>query len=215
MTQRVLTILSRILSVICHPLFMPTYGILLFLASFSAQRGTLPTAYWLIAVFGTLMLTALIPLSVIIIQLVRGSVSSLEIRNAGERTSVYIYTLVCYLFWSYFLLNVLHAPAVLFVISLSATVALLGVTLINLKWKISAHLTGIGGLIGGLCGYCFHYAMYPPVGLVSGLLCLALLLMYARLYINAHTPLQVVTGLIYGLSFTFIPCVTYSFIVHV
>lgn len=215
MTKRILTILSRILSVVCHPLFMPTYGVLLFCASFSAQRGMLPTAYWLIAALGTLTLTAIIPLSVIVIQLLRGSVSSLEIRNASERTSVYVYTIVCYVFWCYFLLNVLHAPEVLFVIGLSATVALLGVTLINLKWKISAHLTGIGGLLGGICGYCFYYALFPPVGLVCGLLGVALLLMYARLYIDAHTPLQVVTGLIYGLSFTFIPCAIYSFIIHV
>lgn len=206
MTKRVLTILSRIISVICHPLFMPSYGMLLFCATFSAQRGALPTAYWLIAVLGTLTLTAIIPLSVIVIQMFRGAVSSIEIRKAGERTSVYVYTIVCYGFWCYFLRNVLHAPEVLFVIGVGATVALLGVTLINLKWKISAHLTGIGGVIGGICGYCMYYALFPPVGLICGLLGLALLLMYARLYIDAHTPLQVVTGLIYGITIIFTIC---------
>ena len=213
--NRVLTILSRILSVICHPLWMPTYGILLFCAAFSLRHGPLPTAYWLIAALGTFVLTAVIPLSVIIIRLIRGRVSSLEIRNAGERTYIYIYTIVCYLFWCYFLLHVLHAPEVLFVISLSATLALLCVTLINLRWKISAHLTGLGGLIGGICAYCFYSSLFPSVGLICGLLGIALLLMYARIYLDAHTPLQVVTGLIFGLTATFIPTAIYSLIVHV
>ena len=41
--------------------------------------------------------------------------------------------------------------------------------------------------------------------LIIGILLVSLLLMYARLYLNAHTPMQVVCGYILGLICTFIP----------
>ena len=202
--------MSRTLSVIAHPLWMPTYGILLFCAALTAQHGALPSVYWIITTLGTLTLTALIPLSVIIIELIRGSISSLEIRKAEERTSVYVYTIVCYAFWCYFILRVLHAPIVLFLIGIGATLALIGVTIINRHWKISAHLTGIGGLIGGVCAYCLANAQMLPIGLITILLAVALLLSYARIYINAHTPLQVIAGLLFGLIITFLPSLCLS-----
>ena len=82
--------------------------------------------------------------------------------------------------------------------------ALLAVTLINHWWKISAHLTGIGGLLGGICSFALHYATLP-MGLVVIVLLVALILMYARLYLDAHTPLQVVAGFILGILCTFLP----------
>jgi membrane-associated phospholipid phosphatase len=73
-----------------------------------------------------------------------------------------------------------------------------------LKWKISAHLTGIGGLLGGVCSFALYYSTLP-LGLVITILTASLILMYARLYLHAHTPLQVVCGLLLGILSTFIP----------
>lgn len=211
MRQRILTILCRILGAVCHPLWMPTYGIILFCAVFS-QTTSFPTAYWLFAVLGTFFLTALVPLTMIIIRYFAGTVTSLEIRNASERTPVYIYTVVCYLFWCYYLSAVLHAPIVLLLIAIGASLALLGVLIVNRRWKISAHLTGLGGLIGGISAYCMHSGHSAPVGLICGLLGLALILMYARLYTDSHTSLQVVAGLLWGVLMTMFPALVYALI---
>jgi membrane-associated phospholipid phosphatase len=78
------------------------------------------------------------------------------------------------------------------------------VTITNLKWKISAHLTGIGWLLGGVCSFALYYSTLP-LGLVITILTASLILMYARLYLHAHTPLQVVCGLLLGILSTFIP----------
>ena len=82
--------------------------------------------------------------------------------------------------------------------------ALLAVTIINHWWKISAHLTGIGGLLGGICSFALSYSVLP-FWLIIIVLLVALILMYARLYLDAHTPMQVVCGFILGLLSTFIP----------
>ena len=212
MKHRLLTILSQSVGTLCHPLWMPTYGMLLFCTAFSRQQMPLPKAYWLIAALGTLFLTAIIPITLILIRMKQGTVSSIEIRNAKERTPIYVYTIVCYGFWCWFLLRVLHAPLVLFLIGIGATIALAGVLLINRNWKISAHLTGIGGLIGGICAYCLSTASYPPLGLICLLLVVALLVMYTRIYTNAHTPQQVVAGLLFGLMMTFLPTLIFNLI---
>jgi membrane-associated phospholipid phosphatase len=87
---------------------------------------------------------------------------------------------------------------------LGASISLLSVTIINHWWKISAHLTGIGGLLGGICSYGICYSTLPfyPILIV---LILALLLMYSRIHLRAHTPMQVVCGFLLGLLFTCIP----------
>ena len=186
-----------------HPLFMPTYGIVLFCMAFS-QQIPLPAAYWLVSCIGTFFMTALIPLSLMIFRRLRGEISDISISNASERTPIYVYTIICYAFWSYFLYKVIHAPFVS-LIGVGATIALAVVLFINTRWKISAHLTGLGGLLGGILAYVYNYTLPLPMVTISIILGIALALMFARLYLNAHTSLQVVTGFLLGIIMTFTP----------
>lgn len=182
---------------------MPTYGIVLFCMAFS-QQIPLPTVYWLVSCIGTFFMTALIPLSLMIFRRLRGEISDISISNASERTPIYVYTIICYAFWSYFLYRVIHAPFVS-LIGIGATIALGLVLLINTRWKISAHLTGLGGLLGGILAYVYNYTLPLPMVTISIILGIALVLMFARLYLNAHTSLQVVTGFLLGIIMTFTP----------
>ena len=201
--KRALYILSMTLSGILHPLFVPTYGIVFFCAAFSRQV-PLPSVYWLVACIGTFFMTALIPLSLMIFRRLRGEISDISISKPSERTPIYVYTIICYAFWCYFLFKVIHAPFVS-LIGIGATIALALVLFINTRWKISAHLTGLGGLLGGILAYTFNYALPMPIVAISIILALALLLMYARLYLGAHTPMQVVAGFLLGIIMTFTP----------
>jgi membrane-associated phospholipid phosphatase len=98
----------------------------------------------------------------------------------------------------------MQLPLFLLIVVIGAIIALIIVTLINHFWKISAHLTGIGGLLGGVCSYAIYYSRMPFYLIISILLA-ALLLMYARIYLNAHTPMQVVCGFLLGIITTFLP----------
>ena len=164
----------------------------------------LPNAYIWVAIVGTLVITALIPIVLLLILWKRGNISSLHIDNAKERTTPYVYSLICYGFWCYFVGVTLHMPLVWLVVAIGSTCALLAVTIINHWWKISAHLTGMGGLLGGICSLALYYSALPTT-LIIITLTISLLLMYARLYMNAHTPAQVVAGYLLGILFTFIP----------
>lgn len=202
--SKLLHILSQACSIVLYPMLMPLYGMLLFFTSTQTLLPLLPTAYIVIGIVGTMVLTLLIPIILLLYMWRKGYIDSLHMHDSKQRTTPYIYTLICYCFWAYFLHATLQLPIFMLLVAIGAIVALLIVTIINHWWKISAHLTGIGGLLGGICSFALNYSILP-IYLIIIVLLLSLLLMYARLYLNAHTPLQVVCGFLLGLISTSIP----------
>ena len=166
----------------------------------------------MIAIGGTFLLTGLLPLTSILILMKQGRVTDLQIDKASERTMPYVYASVGFAFWTYFLIRILHAPLSLILVAVGATVALIAVTIINRYWKISAHLTGFGGLLGGVLCYYISVGVIPSWLTLSLWLAGTLVLMFARLYLQAHTPAQVAAGWLLGLGCTALP---YSIISYV
>lgn len=184
-------------------MFIPTYGMLIY---FLALRSMIsyPTPLIWIGVVGTLIFTCLLPLSVILVMIHRGNLTDIYIRNAKQRTMPYIYSTVCYGFWAYFCSEVMHLPRFIVLTAVGATVVLLIVLLINRTWKISAHLTALGGLFGGMMSFSLSTGISATPALI-GCSVAALLLMFARVYDESHTPLQVVCGYLLGTMATFLP----------
>ena len=210
--NKFLDIVAKVLSYILYPLFVPTYGVALFCYSF--QRAVLPltTAWIIVAIAGTFVFTCLIPMTTIWILTRAGKVQNMQIKNAAERTTPYIYTTLAFSFWLYFMVSILRAPVYLGWIAIGATVAIALVALINLWWKISAHLTAFGGLFGGLMTYCLGINGIPTLGTLALWLGLSLLLMCARLRLYAHTPAQVCAGWLLGMTCTFVPYCIYVYV---
>ena len=198
-------IASKGLSALLYPLFVPTYGVVLFCYALSARTQALPVIWSVVAVIGTFVLTCLLPVTAIWILIRQGRVKDLEIADAGERTMPYIYTALGFGFWSYLMLDILHAPLFLGLVAVGATVAIGLIAIINRRWKISAHLTGMGGLFGGFMSYCLGVGVFPGWGMLSLWLCITLALMYARVHLDAHTPAQVSAGWLLGIACTFLP----------
>lgn len=203
--KKIADIIAKGLSILFYPLFVPTFGIALFCYAYAQHVSYMPAVWTIIAIAGTFLLTCLLPLSVIWWLMRRGEVKDMQIEDAKERKYPYLYTILGFGFWAYFVSSVLHAPLCLVYIACGATVAIGIVTLINKWWKISAHLTGFGGLTGGIFCYCLGIGALPTVNILSLVFGLSLLLMYARLRLHAHTPAQVCAGWLLGITCTFIP----------
>jgi membrane-associated phospholipid phosphatase len=69
--------------------------------------------------------------------------------------------------------------------------------IITIKWQISAHLMGIGGLVGMLISFAYFLQM-PLLVVISGILIVAGLVGFARLQLQAHKPSQVYAGFLSG-----------------
>lgn len=209
--NQVFDIIAKALSVLLYPLFVPTYGVALFCYMYAIQVMPLSLAWILVAIIGTLLLTCILPITAIWILMKRGEVKDLQIENPRERTMPFLYTILGFSFWCYFLSAVLHAPLYIIYVAVGATVTIALIALINMRWKISAHLTGFGGLVGGIMSYCLGIGAIPTWGTLALWLGLSLVLMYARVRLQAHTPAQVCAGWLLGITCTFIPYCIYSY----
>jgi membrane-associated phospholipid phosphatase len=133
-----------------------------------------------------------------------GHVKSLHLDTLRDRRLPYIVTILIYSFatylfgWQFQPISEL-APNIAVVLG-SITISMAVVALVSLRWKISAHATGMGGSLGAIACLFLRYGdntlFYP---LILGILITGWL-MSARLHLNAHTPAQVGAGLVLGMG---------------
>lgn len=196
-------ILAYALSVALYPLFVSTYIMLLFCWVFSHAVLPLPASYWLLSTGGTLLFTCLLPLIILGVMIKMGRVSNLDVTDRKERTIPYIYTMGCIGCWCFFL-HLIRMPQYIVWSAVATLVVLIIVMLITLRWKISVHLSSMGGAVAMIMGIMMHCGIYRP-SVVILLLGLSWLLMLARIRLNAHTPAQTVAGFLLGLIIVLIP----------
>lgn len=196
-------------SVLLYPLFVPTYLMILFCVLQSKHVLLLAPAYCALAIGGTCFFTCIIPLIVLLTMRALGRVKDLDVSKKEERTEPFIYTLISLCFWCYFL-HLIYVPAFLFWSAIATVAVLLLVMAITLRWKISAHLASAGGALAMVIGMILEYGI-EGTGIILLLLFLSWLLMLARIYLDAHTPLQTVCGFLLGLIAVLIPNIILHF----
>jgi membrane-associated phospholipid phosphatase len=125
-------------------------------------------------------------------------ISSLTLENQNERTFPYIIT-SCFYFGLFYLFLDLNIWPSIKVLIFGGGLSVLLTAIINLKYRISAHAVGIGGLIASLMMVSF-VLKYNAVPEIAFLFLLAGLIAAARLYLDAHKPLQVYSGFLLGFA---------------
>jgi hypothetical protein len=187
---------AQFLSVVMHPVLMPTYALLLIFRQSTYFSYTVSPeakfATYAIVVLNTLLLPVI--LSYILVK--RGWIKSLEMQKREERMAPFIANLVLMLLASYMIYK-LKLPRVFFLLTLGASAAIAIAVIINIKWKISIHMIGIGGLIGTFFGLSTFLLVDLRMSII-GFLLIAGLLGAARLTLAAHSPAQIYTGFIAG-----------------
>jgi membrane-associated phospholipid phosphatase len=106
-------------------------------------------------------------------------------------------TLIFYLA-AYFLIRKLPVSAVYQRFLFGACLSILLVLAVSYFWKISTHLVGWGGLTGLILILSLRFHTDLMLLLIISLL-LSGSVAFARLKLDAHTPMQVYTGFLLGL----------------
>ncbi len=188
--------LARFISIILHPVLMPTYALLFIFRSSTYFSSIVPeeikAMLFSIIVLNTLLLPVLI--SYILVR--RGWIKSLEMQKREERLFPFLTNLVL-MSLSAFLIYRLRIPRVFFLLTLGAAVAIAIAIIINTKWKISIHMIGIGGLIGTMFGLSAFLLIDLRMTIIYFLI-VAGLLGAARLTLGAHKPSQIYAGFLAG-----------------
>ena len=187
---------AQFLSLILHPVLMPTYALLLIFRQSTYFSYTVSPEGKL-ALFSIIVLnTFLLPVIISYILVKRGWIKSLEMQKREERIMPFITNLVLMLLAS-FMIYKLKLPRVFFLLTLGAAAAIAIAVIINIKWKISIHMIGIGGLIGTFFGLSTFLLVDLRMSIIAFLL-IAGLLAAARLTLEAHKPAQIYAGFLAG-----------------
>jgi len=196
----------EIISLIFQPLLMPTYGMLLLM---NMDIFTiLPLRWRLIAIIGTFIFTGILPAIPIYLLMRKGEVNDLFISKKEERTMPYLFSFMAYVFWALFMWRTMQFPTFIVAMGMGSALSIFIITFINLRWKISAHLAGMGGLTGSIFAVCYRTAI-NPVWLFAVVLAISALVALSRIELKAHTPSQVLAGFVVGFFMVFTPCLIF------
>lgn len=191
--------IALFISVLFHPMLMATYGCLLLFFGIKNSVYDFMTPIetkWRITLI-VFLFSFLFPALNIFILVKMKRLPTITLSNPRDRTFPYIMTSVFY-FGLFYLLMDINIWNSIKVFIIGAGLAILLTALINLKYKISAHMVGIGGLLGILISlsYLIKYDMTPFYILI---IILAGFVGFVRLYLNEHKPSQLYTGFMLGL----------------
>ncbi|MCF6242361.1 MAG: hypothetical protein L3J74_13560 [Bacteroidales bacterium] len=190
---------SQIISVLLHPLLMPTYGLIILLNS-GTHYAYIPWQAQKILYTLIFLSTFLIPVSIIPFLMSLKLINNIYMNERKERFIPLIVSVMSYYFGLY-LINKLpfHVPVFIKLLVSGSLVLIALNLLINIKWKISAHLIGIGGLLA----FVFAFSIVFYANLIDVIILLSVLsgvIAVARLNLQAHNPPQVYTGFLLGFT---------------
>lgn len=195
---------AHIISAVFSPLLVPTYAMVLVFSC--TQLRQLPWSSILSVTGLVLLLTAVVPALLILALKMVGVISQVNLDKRTDRTIPYTIVALLYIAVMIYLYRA-QAPSWLSGFMLGATIAIIAVTVVNLKWKISAHMTAMGGLVALSLAIPFLgveqvYMLWPIIAtlVASGLTG------SARIELDCHTPAQVGAGFAVGLVAVFLCC---------
>lgn len=190
--------MARFFSVVLHPLLMPTLGMLVLFRlnpyiGFSVSNPA--RAY----VFGIVFInTCLAPAVAIMLLKRRGLIEDALLGERSERLLPLLVSSLLF-FLTYYLLKQLTLPSLIYYYVMGATLMVLLTLIITFRYKISIHMVSMGGFTGFLIASSLLLRSD-----VAWLILLSLLLSgvlgSSRLKLQAHTPGQVYSGFLLGVS---------------
>lgn len=189
-------------SSIFSPLLVPTYGVIL--ALWLTFLVYLPAGMRWTVVAVTFVSTCILPLTAIIALWKLGMIRDPQLNNRTERTVPYVVTGLCYLGCGLFFATN-DAPSWLWALMIGGAIATMVCIIVNMRWKISAHMAAMGGLLALM----FRIAASGMEAVrFDGWLSMAVIVAgcvgSSRVFLERHTLWQVIAGTAVGFLCVFI-----------
>jgi hypothetical protein len=191
--------LALFVSVVFHPLLMVTYACLLLFYGINNTVYDYLTPVetkWRISIIVFMFSFAFPVLNIFILYRLK-RIPAITLSNQKDRTFPYIMTALFYFGLAYLLFDINIWNSIKLFIA-GGGLAILLTALINIKFKISAHMVGIGGLLGFLISVAYLIRFDMTVFYIVTIL-IAGMIGFARLKLQEHKPYQVYAGFLLGL----------------
>ncbi|MFM7728725.1 MAG: hypothetical protein ACKO7B_18650, partial [Flavobacteriales bacterium] len=149
-----------------------------------------------------LLFTLVLPVTCSYLLLRAGKIRSLEMETREERLLPFACTMAFQLL-AFVLAERLRLPRIPNLMLLGAATSVFVAASLSLRWKVSIHMTGIGGVLGVMFGISTLLIIDMRIPIVMSVL-LAGLLGTARLLLEAHRPAEIYAGFAIGFLSEFI-----------
>jgi membrane-associated phospholipid phosphatase len=198
MLNRIETGIAKAISIVLHPMLLSTYALaILFNMQVYFSIGIPVKAKWMIGVL-IFIVTGLLPMLLALLMARLGIIKSLQMNQREERIWPFVIAAIFY-YLAYYLLKQLDLSPVYILFMLGAFVTLVTGLVISFFWKISIHMTGMGGLVGAFTGLSLRFMIDIPL-LIVILIIFSGLTGFARLKLSSHNPAQVLAGFVTGFA---------------
>ena len=191
---------ARITSMVFTPFSIPFLSFLV-LFLFSYLR-IMPLQYKLIVLGVVYCFTILTPtITIFLFRKINGFAS----QELSERKKRYIPILLTIISYVFCLLKMrrLNIPWYMTGIILASLVVSVICIIVNIKWKLSEHMAGMGGIIAGLISFSALFG-YNPVAWLCLFILIAGILGSARIVLGHHSLGEVLFGFIIGFLCAFV-----------
>ena len=186
---------ARVISAILTPFSIPFLAFL-FLFLFSYLR-IMPIQYKLIVLGVVYCFTILMPtLTIFLFRKINGF-SPEDLGERKRRFMPFLLTITSYVF-CLVMMHRLNIPWYMTGIILAALIMMVICIVVNLKWKLSEHMAGVGAIVGGLVSFSALFG-YNPVWWLCLFILIAGVLGTARIILQHHTLGEVLVGFAVGL----------------
>lgn len=143
--------------------------------------------------------TFLIPALTVVMFKITKVIKDLHMKDRKDRLMPFMFISIFYLIVSFMIDGQQWMTPLLNIVFVAITTVVVVTNGITFKWKISAHAAGVFGLLGFVVALqrafpSTHHLLLPL--LLSITLCG--IVSWARLYLNAHTPKEILSGALLG-----------------
>lgn len=193
--DRTLIRTARVISAIFTPFSIPFLAFLI-LFLFSYLR-IMPIQYKLIVLGVVYCFTILMPtLTIFLFRKINGF-SPEDLGERKRRFMPFLLTITSYVF-CLVMMHRLNIPWYMTGIILAALIMMVICIVVNLKWKLSEHMAGVGAIVGGLVSFSALFG-YNPVWWLCLFILIAGVLGTARIILQHHILGEVLVGFAVGL----------------
>jgi membrane-associated phospholipid phosphatase len=189
---------ARLLSLLLHPLFIPTLAVILLYSIPTYLTFSVPAQIKRLVMLLVFVNTCLAPLMIMLLLKRFGLITNLVLNDRHERMYPTLVSVLFY-FFTFYLLKQTNVSVVLSIFMMGATIAVVTGFVVTMFWKISFHMMAMGGFTGFLIALSLLLSA-DVVWLLIPAIILSGLIGSARLVLNAHTPTQVYTGWLTGIA---------------
>jgi len=192
-----------LVSVIFHPLLLTTYLVLVLGIFFPSLLMIAPQNLRVMTAF-IFCFTFLLPVVNLIMFRMFGTISSYKLENRAERVIPFVAITLIYLVTAFLFFFKLRFSTNFSFLLLIVSVLVLTAVVLNFFLKISVHALAAWGGVGILLP--LNKAIEQPDLLwpTAGAILITGFIMAARLYLNAHTPREILVGSVSGFIIGFL-----------